>query len=512
MTWKIANVINFFRGCEPRNEDDSFLITTAQNELALCREFGFRSTVLLQFDALEMPDYRELCRQHADEIEVGLWLEIVEPLCQRAGLPWRGRYPWDWKIDCNITVAYTQEERRKLADEAFEGFRDYFGYYPKVAGCWIIDAFTLDYINKKYGLDAFCICRDQYGTDGMTLWGGVYNGGYYPSKTNLIMPAVHKENQIDLPVFRMLGPDPIYQYDEGLGSPEERQGVVTLEPVYPFGGGSENWVDNYFNENYGREPLSHAYAQFGQENSFGWDSIGQPLKMQLKKLRAKVDAGEIEALTLGETGRRFSQRYAETPPNSILTLNDGREEENKSLWYWSKRYRINILKNGQDEVWVRDLQLYDDGFCQEYLNSVCRADRCSAFALPMVDGFRFSKDNVRAGLYPTVNGERIKASRFTCEKIGESALRLDCGSIIFTLREDRLEITLPAGGVLDFVFADVPRLPYREHGEKEMNMAFADFTGEEYRYAVRLDRGCFAGEDRPAVKEEKGKVIFDFRS
>ncbi len=512
MVWKIANIINFFRGCEPRTEDDSYLITTAENELALCREFGFRSTVLLQFDALEMPAYRTLCREYADEIEVGLWLEIVEPLCQRAGLAWRGRYPWDWKIDCNITVAYTQEERMRLADEAFEGFREHFGYYPKVAGCWIIDAFTLDYINKKYGLDAFCICRDQYGTDGMTLWGGVYNGGYYPSQSNLIMPAVHQENQIDLPVFRMLGPDPIYQYDMGLGSPEERQGVVTLEPVYQYGGGSEHWVDNYLKENYGREPLSHAYAQFGQENSFGWDGIGQPLRMQLKKLRTKVDAGEIEALTLGETGRRFSALYHETPANSILTLTDDRGEGYQSLWFWSKRYRVNILKNGRNEVWIRDLQLYDDGFGQEYLNTVCRADRCSAFALPVVDGFRFSKDNVRAGLYPTVNGKRMKASRFACERIGDSALRLDCGNIIFTLREDRLEIKLPERGKLDFVYADVPRLPYREHSEKEMKMAFADFTGDEYHYALRLAQGCFVGDDRPAVKEENGKVIFDFRS
>ena len=510
MAWNIANVINFFRGCEPRRQDDSFLITTAQNELALCREFGFRSTVLLQFDALEKPEYRALCREYADDIEVGLWLEIVEPLCQRAGLPWRGRYPWDWKIDCNITVAYTQQERRKLIDEAFEGFRAYFGYYPKVAGCWILDAFTLDYIQQTYKLDAFCICRDQYGTDGMTLWGGVYNGGYFPSKNNLIMPAVHKENQIDLPVFRMLGPDPIYQYDMGLGSPEERQGVVTLEPVYEFGGGSEHWVDNYLVENYGREPLSHAYAQFGQENSFGWDAIGQPLRMQLKKLREKVDAGEIEALTLSETGRRFSALYDETPVNSILTLTDDRDEGHKSLWYWSKHYRVNILKNGRDEVWIRDLQLYDDGFCQEYLTSVCRADRCSAFALPAVDGFRFSKGGVRAGLYPTANGERIKASRFDCENIDNTSLRLDCGAVVFTLREDRLEIEMPAGGELRFVFADVPGLPYGEHSEKEMRLAFADFTGEPYPYALRLEQGCFADGDRPLIRPENGKITVYF--
>ena len=26
-------------------------------------------------------------------------------------------------------------------------------------------------VKKKYGIKAFCICREQFGTDGYTLWG-----------------------------------------------------------------------------------------------------------------------------------------------------------------------------------------------------------------------------------------------------------------------------------------------------------------------------------------------------
>jgi hypothetical protein len=44
------------------------------------------------------------------------------------------------------------------------------------------------------------------------------------------MPAQNEENQIPGSVFRMLGSDPVRQYDEGLGT--SRQGVITLEPVY----------------------------------------------------------------------------------------------------------------------------------------------------------------------------------------------------------------------------------------------------------------------------------------
>lgn len=85
---------------------------------------------------------------------------------------------------------------------------------------------------------ASCNCKDQYGTDGYTLWGGYWNQAYYPSRLNGYMPAQTQEGQIPVPVFRMLGSDPIYQYDTGLG--HSIQGVITLEPVYGDAGGSEN--------------------------------------------------------------------------------------------------------------------------------------------------------------------------------------------------------------------------------------------------------------------------------
>ena len=77
----IANIINFARGCEPRAEDDSFLFPTLKEELELCKNYGFRSTVLLQYDALVKPEYPALVRSGYN-VEVGLWLEVVQPLVE----------------------------------------------------------------------------------------------------------------------------------------------------------------------------------------------------------------------------------------------------------------------------------------------------------------------------------------------------------------------------------------------------------------------------------------------
>ena len=43
-------------------------------------------------------------------------------------------------------------------------FQKIFGYYPKSAGSWFIDAHTLKYMHDKYGITASCNCKDQIGT------------------------------------------------------------------------------------------------------------------------------------------------------------------------------------------------------------------------------------------------------------------------------------------------------------------------------------------------------------
>jgi hypothetical protein len=138
-----------------------------------------------------------------------------------------GRYPWDWHANVGFSVGYTPEEREKLVDVYMKDFKNIYGYYPKSVGSWYIDAHTLKYMYKKYGIVASCNCRDQIGTDGYTLWGGYWNQAYYPSVKNAYMPAQTETNQIPVPVFRMLGCDHVPQYDAKLKM--KRQGNVTFK-------------------------------------------------------------------------------------------------------------------------------------------------------------------------------------------------------------------------------------------------------------------------------------------
>ncbi len=190
---------------------------------------------MLQYDALLNPRYQELMRRALKEgSEVGGWWEITQPHVEAAGMTWRGAYPWDWHANVGFSTGYTPEEREKIGRRLHGRIqKKIFGAYPTAVGSWFIDAHTLQYMADRYRIVASCNCRDQVGTDGYTLWGGYWNQAYYPSRKNAYMPAQTPQEQIGVPVFRMLGSDPINQYDSGLGLPA--QGVETLEPAYTEG-------------------------------------------------------------------------------------------------------------------------------------------------------------------------------------------------------------------------------------------------------------------------------------
>ena len=141
MSRTVLNFVNFIRGCEPRRPKD--LLLPVREEIAADRKAGIKHTFLLQYDALLRKDLVSAVCEGADEnMELGLWFEIVRPLAERVGIAWRGRpgYDWDWYVNPGFLEAYTQKERRLLIDEAFRLFRETFGYYPTVAGSWLLDA------------------------------------------------------------------------------------------------------------------------------------------------------------------------------------------------------------------------------------------------------------------------------------------------------------------------------------------------------------------------------------
>ncbi|MCQ2462004.1 MAG: hypothetical protein MJ177_01205 [Clostridia bacterium] len=328
----------------------------------------------------------------------------------------------------------------------------------------------------------------------------------------MLCPANTAENQINVPVFRMLGSDPVYQYDMGLGRPDEAQGVVTLEPVYEKGGGDRKWVEWYLKENFNGKGLALSYTQTGQENSFGWDKISKGLPMQYEIISRKISAGETELMTLGEAGAWFRENFTLTPSSAVCADSDSENSGVKTAWYNSRFYRLNLFFDGE-KVWIRDMHIFDENYRERFLYERDKDRSCGYYNLPVTDGFRFSKDGIRAGMY-LLDGEEnfITGNEFKTETDGKSTLKASLdGKLMFIMNEGEAQISSPLPGWrLEFIYADVDCVPYRSACEKTLQMHFDGYDGNGYDYAVYLSQGTFTYKNgKISVIPENGIIKFE---
>ena len=493
---RIINIINFIRQTDYRVENsDSLLFEAVQEQLKLLNKYKLPATFLLQYDALINPDYQDLLKKELNPAsEIGGWFEITQPQVEAAGLHWRGEHSWVSHANIAFTTGYSPQEREKLVDVYMEKFKEIFGKYPASMGSWFIDAHTLAYMYDKYNITASCNCKDQIGTDGYTLWGGYWNQAYYPSRLNAYMPAQTTENQIPVPVFRMLGSDPIYQYDFGLGG--NSQGVISLEPVYPKSGMNRDWV-NYFLESIVNQPsLAFNYAQAGQENSFTWEAMRKGLEMQIPILDSLMKQNKIRVETLGKSGLWFKEQFKHTPATAVTTLTDIRNEGRKSVWFNSRYYRANLLWEGKS-FRFRDIHLFNEKFESAYLNKKGTTDQFLFFTLPLVDGFRWSTTENIAGLRIVRTNSDGNASEIflNAPKVTESSGNIlhiesadDEGNIFhIAFSEDNIEVSCkPAvkkfSWMLELKTAAGADLPFLSVDEKLIK---AEFHAFEYNIICR---------------------------
>lgn len=522
---RIANIINFIRDIEPRPRGitKEVLYETVVKQAEEMRRHNLIGTYLLQYDALIDPKYQQLMKEEkARGCEIGGWWEITEPHVLAAGIKWRGRFPWDWHSDKGFSVGYTSEQRLRLVDVYMQKFKEVFGEYPASVGSWFIDVRTLDYMHTKYGLQASCNCRDQVGTDGYTLWGGYWSGAYYPAKTNEYMPAQSKASQIDVPVFRMLGSDPVYQYDFGVGG--VRQNVATLEPVSYGFGDKEEWIRWFLKEQSEEVCIGYTYFQAGQENSFTWEKIKDGFLLQMPLIKQMADAGKLKVQTLKESGRWFRKTYAVTPPTISVGKSTPRDPSRSAVWYNSRYYRCSLAwQNGK--LTVRDVHLFSERYTSNYLDTVCTSNLCYMLTLPFVDGCLWNKTGGRAGLvlYKKNADGTLAELEGTEPKIITKGkvllltwpLRDGKGEVTFKMSEKRLEVvgnkeTAKYSWLLALRVAEGKTLPFTAITPRRIAASQRDFA-----YSIAIERGSAVDQrmskaQEPFYIESQGnKIVLD---
>lgn len=497
---KSVHVMNFARQCEPRNESvDRILFDVTEKQLELLNELNVPNTFLLQYDALCDERFVTLFREKAGEqTETGLWYEIVEPLTSACGMPYESAngWKWDWHIKPGFSMGYDPQERDVLIDEAMRKYREVFGKYPDVVGSWLIDTRTACRLADKYGVKCLCICRDQTNTDAYSLVGGYFNGAYYPSRKNIFTPAQTAENSIGIPVFRLLGPSPIHNYDNNKFVSEDIAGksavLWTLEPAWLTGEFEqfENTMLDYF---FGAQTLNFGYAQIGQENSFGDCDILTPLKRQIEKLRQR---GDVRFEKMSETAAEFARAFGnDTPATVTAGLKNWDREDVQSVYYQCKNYVANIFRDG-NRVFIRALYLFDENVPEHYLEETCDSFYALYENLPLVDTVIWA-EGVRENIGLTLDEN---GGEFSCEILSDTSVKIAWKDKAVVFTQDGIETTGISEMTYDFmrkeaqITAAEHRIGYAYKGADYGLSTNGSISFENNILTIRGDRICLTPE------------------
>lgn len=273
--------------------------------------------------------------------------------------------------------------------------------------------------------------------------------------------------------------------------------MFTQEPAWMCGQ-TPKWIKWHYDTIFNNNSSGFMYTQLGQENGFMWiDKLDNALKYQYEFAYDNKDDYGFEYITFGEMGKRFKLLYKTTPMTCVYALSDWAENGNKSVWFNSKYYRINIFSDDK-KVWIRDLQKYDDNQRDVYLDSPCQDSLGVYEALPVMDGVQFSDDEVQAGIY-FGEGTISSVSKEDSHTVVE--ISIDDKKIKLFLKEDLIEVVCDSPVNADFVYMNNCDF-IKEISDKEIN--YKHRNGEEYR--ITFKQGFIMGNK---IFSDKNKIIIN---
>ncbi len=504
----IVNIYNFVR--KSHEEPSKFIIDdfeTLENQLTVLAKFNLPSTVALKYDALMDEEYQKLIKTYKKENELAIsaWWEITAELCERAGVQFRGERgeEYDDRVDSAYSIAYEPEERIKIVDAYMQDFKEIYGVYPQSIGSWVLDECTLEYAKEQYGIVAAAVCRDQIATDGFTLWGGYPNGPYYPSVNNLNVPAQSEQKQLKLPIFRLLGPDPIFMFEQNVR--DTIFGVHTLEPSSISGRGERiPWTFARITD---EDAVGINYLQVGQENNFLWPNIAPGYIPQIETVNKLRAEGKLLVQTMAETANFFSESFELTPPMSYQGTTDWSADRLEALNYASSEYRLSFLYEKQ-KLRIRDFFKFEENYKSRYLDESIKTAASFYDCTPLLFPQIWKQEYGKRPFIKLLDAEGLELDDI--EEISFSAIdaysseinaQNKDGEISIKMFPDRVEFS----GRFGLLFEYLPVLKSVE-GKK----IYLEY--ESFPYELDLAKGEFEklSADSVKINSEEDQIIIKF--
>lgn len=368
-----VSVVNPIRGADFWNLKNQKPEDVVKGQVQILKQYNLEATWLIRFDALSDQTILSLI---PTSDEKGLFLEVIPSWSKESGIEYHHSKSWHAAGSAFLT-GYELSEREKLIDTAFDKFKKIFGVYPKSVGAWWIGSYSLNYMQKKYGITTALIVADQYSTDNYQIWGQYFSTPYYPSKKNALHPSQTLESKLPVVITQWAPRDPFNAYGNGVfESTFSTQANDYLD--------YHNLDTKYFSklvDIYTNQPLNKfSHLVVGLENSYSWQNYKNEYENQIKTLVDKRERGQFKIIELQDFANWYQNNFPNLSPEQIIVADDPLGSFKKVVWFMNPYYRAGwfyITESGTSSTYTiegsvfRDIRQYIDG--QEEL---CFKRRC----------------------------------------------------------------------------------------------------------------------------------------
>ena len=295
-TEKCVTVVNPVRGRELWKDQS---LKPIEEQYKIINDLDLKATWLVQNEATKDKALVEKIKQFNEKQELGIWLEVSSKLALKARVYYPINRPW-YSPEAVFLSGYNRQDRKKLIDRMMIDFKDVFGYWPKSVGAWWIDSYSLNYLEKKYGIRTAMIVADQKTTDSYGVWGQWWGYPYYPAKNNILAPGNSKVLIIQ---WALRDPELAYFGD----GPKTSNHSLQANDYRSLG-----LEINYFKK------LAGIY--FDNRNKLGQITVGLETGMEsvdfvdeYKKQLEWIKQNQVTDLTMNEMEIKYRETYGKNP-------------------------------------------------------------------------------------------------------------------------------------------------------------------------------------------------------
>lgn len=324
------------------------------------------------YDVLLKTDFVGALKALPENQEIGLFLEINPQITKDSGVTYNTSDSWH-RANSLFLSGYTQTDRKKLIDIYFSTFKNVFGYYPKSVGAWWVDSYSLDYMQKTYGITGVLGMSDQYNLDGYSLWGTWWSVPYYPSKFNAAIPAQTEKNKLPVVTQRWAPREPLNGYHAKTDLKYEYKSEVTPSLFSLQDYATIGLPDSYFSELLKMYAIKQPYNQFGHaviglEGDLKPQDYSTYYANRLNITQSFQASGIIQIVTMKDFSAWYIKTFPNLSPTHIIDSSNLLEaDEKRAVWIQSPYFRAGIVSDPEtNESKIVDLRSYDELIKEPY--------------------------------------------------------------------------------------------------------------------------------------------------